>query len=1065
MKATSGAVFDEVRQSHVNQVTPLLTAEWNQNRYYTTLVDNTPTEDSSGYDIELFPIESITKPNRPTSGIVKAVVGQALVAQNYYDAVPSQRYYTCSVDDIYKYWQSPEVAAATTPFNINNCAPQVLYYQEDGTTPRTIKANKISFTIENSYAVPDAYTVQVKTTTGGAWTTVATNPTIPTNGRVQFWYNGTSWTTTKNLSNVTDVHAVRLVVTSMDKTAYFNLIELGFRLELDLTADLINTSDNFNLGEQDFITPLGTISSNSGTVTLQNEIGTYSNDNAASVLFGLLDKNVEFTLKYHYAGGDIQQFKLCADDWEESIDETSVTLYDQSQYLMEVKPQASLYQNISVQEAVWRLCDSVGFNNYQVTAISTEANSIIDIFWTDGVQSLWEVFQELSRGTQTAIYFDGNGVLQVKTREAAFNSAASPVWALRENTSGVELPDIIEVTESDTYEANKVTVKYQPTGFSEMVGNIIPFEVVWEPEGVVTLRSSDLTKDLLIGGTDIVLTNKHASVWPWKGICQIEGEWIRYEGKRYSYYDGTTRMSAWVKSLAEQKKLDAKSSPAKVHLNTYTGALQATERGLWNTEEVDHRVEPFGYTTRRISNYSGSGATPAKGFELNRSQSTVTLKNNKNQKMNDYFYVHRGNAVDQGWLRLGTRMKIDKTGHKDKCAGIFFNGDSIGAGYYVEIMATSEMDAKMRSTRNELVFYSQKTDGSKKQFGGEHIVSKDKSKNHEKGTKKALDIGDQQAVVQNRWVEIDVYYSPGTDDQIQIWFNGRLAFTATVPNASGWKHSNVSRFGMYVRGHSQATFDYLYGISRPDILYGDEEIFQDRIDGGYRGNQMDRDYVYETRTVRRKVKKKWTKVKQRYSQRFYDEFGPMVHEVREFDIKFDTDGLPVLQSKLFHSNETQAVCTEFTGDVAGAYFIMANTSRDHAILNGDDNLTAKGEGSINQKLFVYGRPVIQKDEAQVVKTDDWAIRRRGEIETEYASKWVQNKDAAESLATWLTTHWTRSDSALEVEVFGNPLFELSDVVSIQYQDMTTATHKYYVVGINTSFDRGITTNLTLRRVT
>jgi hypothetical protein len=216
--------------------------------------------------------------------------------------------------------------------------------------------------------------------------------------------------------------------------------------------------------------------------------------------------------------------------------------------------------------------------------------------------------------------------------------------------------------------------------------------------------------------------------------------------------------------------------------------------------------------------------------------------------------------------------------------------------------------------------------------------------------------------------------------------------------------------------------------------------------------------------VRRKVRKKWTKVKQRYSQRFYDEFGPMVHEIREYDVKFNTDGLPVLESKIFNSNGNQSVVPEYVHDVSGAKFLVANTSRDNAVLNGEDTLTAKGEGSIDQKLFIYGRPVIMKDEETIVKTDDWAIRRRGIIETEFSSKWVQNKEAAESLATWMTTNWTRSDSSLDVEVFGNPLFELGDVVAVQYEEMTAATHKYYVVGINTSFNAGITTNLTLRRV-
>jgi hypothetical protein len=131
-------------------------------------------------------------------------------------------------------------------------------------------------------------------------------------------------------------------------------------------------------------------------------------------------------------------------------------------------------------------------------------------------------------------------------------------------------------------------------------------------------------------------------------------------------------------------------------------------------------------------------------------------------------------------------------------------------------------------------------------------------------------------------------------------------------------------------------------------------------------------------------------------------------------------------------------------------------------LSGEDSLTAGGAGVINHKMFVYGRPVIQKDAQKVVKTDDWAIRRRGTIEVEYDSPWIQNESEANRFGDWLTTHWTRGDSTLDAEIFGNPLLELCDVVQVTYNNIND---KYYVVGIENSFDQGLTTNVTLRRVT
>lgn len=1081
MKSVAAGVSNEIRQDVVNTLEPVLEAEWNLNRYYRPIADNTPTEDTDGYDVELFPIESIVLPDRPTSGINKAIVGQSFVNDTYYKSPPDARYYSVSADDKYKYWQSPQISGTTSPYNISDCAPQVIYVEEEDVAgnpvPRTITANKISFTVENSYAYPDVYDVQVKTTTGGAWTTVASNLAIPADGKVELWWNGSAWTTTKVLTSSTTVHAVRLNVTSMAASftptaekpfngAYFNLIELGFRLELDLSDDIVGVNDEAQMGEVDFITPVGTVTSNTGSITLANEHEKYTNDNNASILYNLLDKNVEMNLVYRYTDGDVQQFKMYTDEWVEEDAQTTVSLVDGSRVLQDVKPQAIMATDVAVTEAIWTLLDSVGFTNYEVSSPASTPDMIIDIFWTTGEETVWEVLQQLSRGTQTAIYFDAYGKLQVKTKEAAFDDAQSPVWTFREYASGAEQPDIISVTETDSYEANKVVVNYQPTHFSEKKGQITQFEVVWEPEDTVTLRASELTRDLLVGETNIHIPQKDSKTWPWVGMVQIEGEWISYEGKKYAHYDANKdRQVSIVKSLAEQKALDEASHPQKRYLNDYTGVLVVKERALYNSEEKNHYNSPNGWTTRRIRNYSVPGNTDVKGFRHNKKDSTVTVSNGENADFNDYMYVHRGNAVDQGYYRIGTKMKIDKGGGSHKTAGIYFNSDAHGAGYYVEIMATSRMDGKMRQNRNELIFYSMKQDGSKKVFGGREADGPDDSKDNENGATIRNDMGARIPVVEDRYIELDVYYkNVGGDHKIQVWANGRLAIDTEVPDGSSWKHNFVSRFGMFARGNSSATYEYIYGIGTEIDLFTDEETFYDRIEDAYWGQQWYRDYVYETRRPTRRMKKRNIKRQQRYNQRFMDEFGPIVHEIREFDVEFDTGGVPVLESKIFHTNERQAVVTEYTHDVSGARFIMANTSRDNAVVNGEDNLTALGEDTIEQKLFIYGRPVIQKDSEKIERIDEFAKRRRGEIETEYDSQWIQNEEAAESLADWLATHWTRSDSRLDLEAFGNPLIEIGDVVAVEYKDMTAATHKYYVVGISTEYSEGLTTQFTLRRV-
>lgn len=1067
MKSAAAGTLNTILNDHHNAVATVVRAEWEMNRFHRTVVDNTPLEDDAGYDIEYFPIDSITKPNRPKAGIVKAVVNQATVDSNYHDTVPTARYYTVDADDEYKYWQSPESAAAASPFVMANCAPQVTYVAEDDVSgspvPIVVQCNKITYTVENTYATPTVYDVQIKSTTGGAWTTVSSNVAVPAGGKVELFWNGTAWTTTPAFGLSANVSAVRLVVTQMNKQAFFNLIELGVALELDVTADLVSWNDSFNMGEDDFITPLGQISSNNGQVVLFNDSQTYTNTNATSILYGLLDKGVIFRGWMKYGSDLVQDFEMFSDGWQESESDTTVTLVDGSKFFMDTKPRPVLYKDIPVQEAIWRICDIVGFNNYKVTAIDDSPHAMIDIFWTDGEKTAWEIFGELSRATQTAIYFDSYGTLQVKTRDAAWNSNAATTYDfIRDSVPGGQPSNIVSLSEADDYEANKVVINWQPTSFSEQRDNVTPFEVVWEPEGSVVLRATELGKNFLIGDMVLSLPTKEGKTWPWSGMANIEGEFIEFDAKRYVNYAGGTRTTDWVEDYATQQRIDAATDVSQRHLNNYTGDLRVKTRGAWNTEEKDHRVDMAGWTKRRRRNY-GTSNSPCSGIKLDAANSLVTVSGPQNLTMNDYTYLTHGAAVDQGFYYLGTRMRVDKSTHKDKVGGIFFHGDggTNGAAYYLEIMATSRMNGKMRHVRNEVMFYSMKSDGSKKFYGGERVTMKDKSKNHKKGAKTKKDIGAEMAVVQDRFIDFDIWFEilGNGDHRFQIWASGQFLFEAIVPNGSGWQHTRSGYVGLFARGHSSLSFDYFYGINNLGVTPVDGESYFDRIDGAYRGNQPLDDWDWERRQVRRKVRKKWKKVWQKYNQRFMEEFGPVVHEAREFKVKFNSE-TPVLQSKLYYSNKTQALCSEYVGDISGAHFVMANKHRENAIVSGDDELTAMGNGTINHKLFVYGRPVIQKDAQKIEKMDEWSIRRRGLIEVEYDSPWIQNEEEAKNFAEWLTSHWSRSDSKLEVEVFGNPLIELTDVVTVTWKHIDAA---FYVIGITNTYEGGLTTTLTLRK--
>jgi hypothetical protein len=1062
MKSAPAPVISAIRSAYDVKALPKLTAEWNMNRYYTTTVANTPAEIDEGFDTESFPIESIVEPIRPTKGMAKGLVQHATVADDYH--TPSKpRFHVVSVDDQYKYWIAPFQSAANGA--ISGVNPQVIY--GTAAAPVNVSVNKISITVENTFASPNAYQIQVTTNGGSTWTTVG-SPPVGNDGRLVLWWNGTSWQNAQptDLSTTTSINGVRFVVTSLTSgmlldgsitqykqpmtntfyntdgaSAWFSLIEISARRVVDLSSRIIDCSSTFDAGEANHLTPVGTITSNTGSVELWNGDNYFSTENTSSPYYNLIEPNVAFNLSYIYYIGtstyEIQDFKMYVDEWAESGEHTtSVSLSDASKYLKETKPRPTKYENYTLAQIVYRLCDSVGFGDYNISPAVNAVDYVIPVWYTDGEQTLWEIFDELAQAYQSLIYFDAYGKLNVKTREDAYNRSATPVWNLRAAKSGSDLPDIISLEQTDTYEANSVKVIYNAAKWADVTNGFTEFTTVWEPDGTTTLRSSALIRQLNPSDTELWLTSSEAKIWPFSGMCQIEGETIRYKGKYFYYYEGDERKSKWVEDQDEYDKLNALVDSGNRYLNYFDGRLKITERGVWNTEVETHKVEASGYDIKRFG--PSSVNTGNAGFRHNKQRSTVTLEHGGRLASPAHFMtVLRGNQSDTGWRHMGCRIKFNEGNNVDQRAGLVFNVNGNKGGYYVELTPKSHLTARERQSRKEVSFYT--ITGSQPNT-------------------RIPPQGREAMIVEDRWHTIDIYY--GWDNQsVNVWIDGKKAISATVP--AGQQFTPNGKFGMFIRGRTEVEFEYLYGIARADEPVPLDDFSSVwNLDGWHDGLKLYREWKFEW-----KKRKKSNKPKYRKNFQYMDEFGPYVHEIREFDVKFDPS--PVQYSKIFSTNFWSAMLIDYRADAFGARFTMCNAERHHAVVHGEDTLTFPGVdgSSINQQLLVYGRALVVGEDVEVVSMNEAQFKARGEISTELNSPLIQTKAAAEALGKWITEHWGRTVDQLQVEVFGNPLFEVGDLVAIDdaSRSMTTTTNQYFVTGINTKFDSGIVTSLTLQR--
>jgi hypothetical protein len=1060
MQTTTFEVNKLLKEGLAVKAVPQLIAEWNQNRYAgIQTIDSTPTEYDEG-DPEYYPIESIIEPLRPSKrGIVKARASVEGIVSEYTDRPGDKRYYLSSVDDTYKYWSSPVPSTLIGGLNAfsKTVRPYVVY-------DNACWANKLYFLFETSAAWPVDYDIDI-TTDGTNWTTVSGDIIPDSDGRVVVYRqaNGT-WSTTIYRENPVLLKGVRLKINTISSLGkYLELIELSARLEQDLTSTLMSSDSSFDMGTPSFITPLGGSSSNTASLQLSNIDGRYNNTNDESLFYGLIDKNVKMTYRIGYdtvpVGGAgivyVTEYTMFTDNWSGQGEEiATVSLKDSSKFLQDMKPPKMFFENMTLGRIVWQLCDIMGFSDYNYEKIDDDKATVVPYFWTDGEKTLWEIFNSLAITTQSAMYFDEFGILQILTRDKAYNLGNPIAWQLDGIKDGTKQPDIIELSQGYDYEANNVTVRYAKTSMSEAKGRTPVMDIVWQPEGDVVLRSSQLRESMTDSQMFIRMTSAEAAVWPYQGIIEVEGELIRYDAKGYWYYNKSEVLTfKALTSVDEKKQVDEElSDPELAFKNYFSGWFRVTERGLWNTYPTAHANDAAGYTKKIRS--PSSFKTWTGGFVHNKDQSTISLKTSTKFKTDTTYTASRGSTPDKSIWYVGTRLRFRDTGYKNGMAGIAFNLGDNDKGYYLELCRTDRLPGG-RKYQHEINFYIKRSNGKIERFGP------DKGK------------GVAFAISKNTWYDIDiairmqngVYGDPGAlvGHVIQISVNGTSKMTFTIP--VGEKEPLTGRFGCFVRGSTHADFEYLYGNGTTEDLHIDSNDFFDRIRGGIVSGQSDREWIYKWKWTSHIVKKKKKFLFARYAQRFFDDFGPICHELREFDVTFDK--YPAVHSNLYFSNDTQIVCPEYQADPFGAKFILANAYRSNAIVNGQDTLTFGPDNPVEQKLMIYGRAVTKEDEKTIISKNEDAIRRRGQVDTEIQPEWIQSESGAKALSDWITHHWAEGCDEVEAEIFGNPLIQLGDIVSVNYpqKDFDPVTHRYFVISINREYDAGYgNTKLVLRRV-
>lgn len=287
----------------------------------------------------------------------------------------------------------------------------------------------------------------------------------------------------------------------------------------------------------------------------------------------------------------------------------------------------------------------------------------------------------------------------------------------------------------------------------------------------------------------------------------------------------------------------------------------------------------------------------------------------------------------------------------------------------------------------------------------------------------------------------------------KVWFPPRFATKANITYTSLQEVSFLIETSLYGKlpylGYSDVFFPYQNDFAYwSHLRQGYYSTKQQHI---ITGNTTDFDKGYTNEitqyTEPRKV--------------FYDDFGSIVREIREFDVEYSA--APAKGTSIYVSNPEILVLSHERGP-ARSIFRLVNISHQDQIANGSEQVD--DQNSIDHTLMIYGYVLIDKEEKTKRVKNDASIRKHGPYPVELDAEWINSDDEATALANWIVDNWGGIMDTVDVKTFVTVAAQIGDKVKVVYPDAQIDPEWLFLVSkISRDYDNdGLSTSLTLRRV-
>lgn len=1034
----------------------------------------TSTGDSLPFQ-KLFPVKSIIDPRRPKTAGIKYFIMNANINQypTVYSSSVNQSYRLYYPGDKvqYKYWVSKRAVGTS----LSGCLLTVVY-----PPAKTAASNKITIKFETSHSKPTAWTVKAKNLSG-VESTIATNVTVPNNGVVDLYYNGSTWSTTKFTTppEPVGISEVKVEVTSVSvANEYVGVIEIAAKYVKDVSDRLVT----FDVRKQssnssDGVTPVGMVTANSLSLDLncydrsglmydktfafnKDKINLYKNiliepfikiDGSAAIPYGVFYATEDLSITEY---GDV-----------------SITALDGAGYLQKIMAPDILMRDYSSQAIIRRLLDSVGFTNYNFNTTSTDSSTVTPMFYyTDSTKTMWQHIQDLCNDTQMIAVFDEYDMLQFYTREYIFQNKASS-FKFRYDKIGDNLPNIVNLKKTTVPSAKAIKVRYTPQLTSQYSYSADP---VYE-SGIIKIGAAALIKTLEAStGAGGSIFTEPVSVYESAvdhvfyqkaGYLLINKEIIEYDAIKYTYQvaGGSTIAEQWITSDVDIAKYQGLSTAGtfkptgefRIKTRNAFGLLTAPARHEVDIASIKSRWTTYVYdktakTSTLNNNLISLDTSSSEGLKTPRSMLTVnslitatptstsptkyTIASTSVKTIRDGY----DNFVVSTSMYFPLARNADgSTSGNQICVGglaICLN-EAHTSGYIIHIEPPQSAVARDLKERCVKVI---------KIVDGVATVLQDTQ----------TDSNQFQSIQGGKMYNIQVKVNKTTSNG-ETFMSFKLMIDNTEIFAIDKSPLPITQRAGLVSGIGTVRYDYLYTSPISDSEFITKEVYNPY--KSYLGQnsflvKQFSNFILSKSSVPEEIG-------------YMEEFGPMAREIIKISSRITSgDNAPAIPR---YPVITMNPFATIVGSNIDSFTMEA------FVINNSGTYTMLSDGET--KFFkVIGDSIVKSDSFEYIDPSLTAIDK--EEQFAFDSNWIQKESEAKALSDWMKTQWSKQQTILEIEVFSNPLMQIGDIIEVSYPiaDLYSTENtqipagqssgKYVVLDLNHDWVDGPSTKILCRSI-